>query len=246
MNERWRALAVLAASLLFAQAARAGPPYVTDDPEPTRTGGWENYAFVSGANTPGETAGEAGVELNYGGAKDLQLSLDLPLAFDSTHSFRAGGGDVQASAKYRFIRQAEGSLAPDVAVFPAVTLPTGAAAFHTGHASYFVPVWAQKDFGKWSVFGGGGYDMNPGAGQRNYGLFGLALTRSVGKRLNLGVEVYHETPQTTGGPALTNLGVGAIYQLTKHWALMASGGPGLQAPSRAQASTFYASLQFTN
>jgi hypothetical protein len=23
----------------------AGPPYVTDDPEPTCTGGWENYVF---------------------------------------------------------------------------------------------------------------------------------------------------------------------------------------------------------
>jgi hypothetical protein len=49
-----------------------------------------------------------------------------------------------------------------------------------------------------------------------------------------------------GGPALTNLGFGAIYQLTRHWALMASGGPGLQSPVRAGASAFYASLQFTN
>ena len=236
----------LALAVSLAGPACAGPPYVTDDPEPTRTGGWENYAFVSGVNTPGETAGEAGVELNYGGAPDLQLSLDLPLAFDGGRSLRGGGGDVQASAKYRFIHQSEGSFAPDVAVFPAVTLPTGAAAFHTGHVSYFLPIWAQKDFGKWSVFGGGGYDVNPGAGQRDYSLAGAALTRSFSKRLNLGVEVYHETPQTVGGPAVTNLGLGAIYQLTRHWALMASGGPGLQAPRRSETSAFYASLQFTN
>ena len=55
-----------------------------------------------------------------------------------------------------------------------------------------------------------------------------------------------ETPQTIRGPAVTNLGFGAIYQLSKHWALMASGGPGLEAVSRSEASAFYASLQFTN
>ncbi len=236
----------LAAGLALAAQAWAGPPYVTDDPEPTRTGGWEDYALVSGANTTGGTAGETGVELNYGGAPDLQLSLDLPIAFDGERAFRAGGGDVRASAKYRFIHQAEGSWAPDVAVFPAVELPTGAGAFRTGHVSYFLPVWGQKDFGKWSVFGGGGLDINPGSAQRNYGLVGLAVTRSFSKRLNLGVEVYHVTPQAVGGPAITNLGFGAIYQLTKHWALMASGGPGLQAPGRSETSAYYASIQFTN
>ena len=246
MNEPRTTLVGIAAAMALVAPAWAGPPYVTDDPEPTRTGGWENYVLVSGANAPGGTAGQAGVELNYGAAQDLQLSLNLPIAFDGTRSFRAGAGDVGASAKYRFIHQAEGSWAPDVSIFPAVGLPTGAGAFHTGHVSYFLPVWGQKDLGKWSVFGGGGYDINPGAAQRNYGLAGLAVTRSLGKRLNIGVELYHETPQTVGGPAVTNLGFGAIYQLTKHWALMASGGPGLQAPGRSETSAYYASLQFTN
>ena len=107
-------------------------------------------------------------------------------------------------------------------------------------------MWAQHDYGRWSVFGGGGYDLNPGAGQRNYALAGLAATRGLGPRLNLGVELYHQTPTTVGGAAATNLGVGLIYQVTKHWALMASGGPGLQNRSRGQGSAFYASLQFTD
>ncbi len=246
MAENRPALAALAVALALAAPAWAGPPYVTDDPEPTRTGGWENYALVTGTNTPGGTAGQAALELNYGGAPNLQLTLYVPADFDAARSFRAGGGDVQVSAKYRVLHPAEGSWAPDVAVFPALNLPTGAGAFHTGHASLFLPAWFQKDFGKWSTFGGGGYDINPGAGQRSYALVGWALTRSFSKRLNLGVEVYHQTPQTAGGPALTNLGVGAIYQLTRHWALMASGGPGLEDTSRAGSSAFYASLQFTN
>ena len=231
---------------LCAAPGWAGPPYVTDDPEPTRTGGWENYTLVSGATTGGETAGVAGVELNYGGAENLQLTALLPLAFDSATHFRAGAGDVQLSGKYRFLHPAEGSWLPDAAVFPAVTLPTALRSLDTGHASFFLPFWLQKDFGKWSTFGGGGYDINPGRGQRDYGLVGWALTRQFSKRLNLGVELYHQTPQTSGGPALTNLGFGAIYQLTKHWALMGSGGPGLQHEAHGGESAFYASLQFTN
>ncbi len=246
MGKRRPALALLAAALTVAAPAWAGPPYVTDDPEPTRTGGWENYALVSGVNTPGETAGVAGAELNYGAAENLQLSALLPLAFDSTHGLRAGTGDVQLSAKYRFLHPPEGSWLPDAAVFPALTLPTAPRRLDTGHASVFLPIWLEKDFGKWSTFGGGGYDINPGQGQRDYGLVGWAVTRAVSKRLNLGVELYHQTPATIGGPAFTNLGFGAIYQLTKHWALMASGGPGLQHSAHVNDSAFYASLQFTN
>ena len=246
MNDRGQTLLVAAAGLAIAAPAWAGPPYVTDDPEPTRTGGWENYAFVSGTNTPGEIAGESGVELNYGGAPNLQLSFDLPVDFHGARAFRAGGGDAQVSAKYRFLHPAEASWAPDAAVFPALSLPTGAGAFHTGHISLFLPLWLEKDWRKWSMFGGGGYDINPGAGQRNFALVGWALTRSFSRRLNLGVEIYHETPQAVGDPSVTNLGFGAVYQLTTHWALMASGGPGLQNAERAGTSAFYASLQFTN
>ena len=46
--------------------------------------------------------------------------------------------------------------------------------------------------------------------------------------------------------SLTNLGFGAIYQLTTHCAVMGSGGPGLQMLTRSAQSAFHASLQFTN
>ena len=235
-----------ATTLIAPGAAWAGPPYVTDDPEPTRTGGWENYLYMSGTNTPGTTAGQAGVELNYGAARNLQLTLTLPEDYVSSHGTRAGAGDLTVAAKYRFVHAPDESWLPDAAVFPSVTVPTGSADFGTGHASLFIPIWFEKDFGKWSTFGGGGYDMNPGAGQRNYLLAGWAIARSFGPRLSLGVELYHQTPIVSGGAALTNLGFGAIYQVTKHWAVMASGGPGLERPSRSGASAFYVSLQFTN
>ena len=238
--------AVCAAALLTHCPAWAGPPYVTDDPEPTRTGGWENYVYLSGANTPGATAGQAGVELNYGAATNLQLSLAVPVDYVSSHGVRAGFGDVDAGVKYRFLHAADESWLPDAALFPAVTLPTAARSFGTGRASLFLPVWLEKDFGKWSAFGGGGYDLNPGAGQRNNALLGWALTRSIGARWNIGIEIYHQTPTTAAGSAATNIGFGVIYQMAEHWALMASGGPGLQKPLHSSSSAFYVSLQYTN
>ena len=51
---------LLGAVLLLAPpAAWAGPPYVTDDPQPTDVGHWEIYNFVDGDHAPGVTAGEA-------------------------------------------------------------------------------------------------------------------------------------------------------------------------------------------
>ena len=239
--------AVLSAiASLTAYSAWAGPPYITDDPEPTPTGGWENYLYVSGTNTPGTTAGQAGVELNYGAASNLQLSLTVPENYVLSNGLRGGGGDLDIGAKYRFLRSTGDSWLPDAAVFPAVTVPTGARGFGAGQASLFIPVWMEKDFGKWSTFGGGGYDVNPGVGRRDYVLAGWAVTRSFGEHLNLGMEIYHQTPTISGGAALTNLAFGVIYQMTKHWAVMASGGPGLQEPSRSGVSAFYISLQFTN
>jgi hypothetical protein len=37
-----------------------------------------------------------------------------------------------------------------------------------------------------------------------------------------------------------------VYQITRHWAVMASGGPGVETPSRSGTSAFYFSLQFTD
>jgi hypothetical protein len=45
-------------------------------------------------------------------------------------------------------------------------------------AQYFLPVWLQKDFGKWTTYGGGGYWINPGAGNKNWWFSGILLQYS--------------------------------------------------------------------
>lgn len=230
----------------LAWSALAGPPYTTDDPEPTDTGHWENRLFFDGVVTPDQTTGQTGFDINYGAAKDLQLTLLVPLDYESGGGKTlAGSADIQLSAKYRFLHQSDHSWVPDVAIFPEVILPTQARAFGPARVGFYLPIWLQKDFGPWSTFGGGGYDINPGTGNRNFTLTGWAVTRQVSKRLNLGVEIYHQTPQVIGAKALTALATGAVWQFSEHFALMASAGPGLQTGKSAGQGVFYIALQFT-
>jgi hypothetical protein len=209
----------------MASPAFAGPPFLTDDPEPTDTGRWEIYApFVDAEGMGPDFAGETGIELNYGAAANLQLTLGLPLAFAHESSgWTRGMGDLELSAKYRFYRDDGAGLS--VAAFPGVTLPTATHGLGAGKATAFLPLWAQKDFGNWSLFGGGGYTINAGDGSRDYWSGGAALTRTIGKHLVLGAEADRQGPDTVGGRASTSLGLGAIYQLKAPFRLLASGGP---------------------
>lgn len=232
------ALATLVA-VLSAQPAFAGPPFLTDDPQPTDEGHWEIYNFVQGVHTPGDTNGEAGLDLNYGGAKDLQLTAVIPEQYGPDGS---GMGDIELAAKFKFLHQT-GPTGLDVSFFPRVFLPT---AFDRGddrHANLLLPIWAEKDFGKWSVFGGGGYQINPGAGNRSFWVSGLTVTRQVSESLMLGAEVYHQTADTDLGRDWTAVNAGGAWRFSKHWSLLFSGGPGVEHPREAGQSDFYLSLK---
>ncbi len=110
-------------------------------------------------------------------------------------------------------------------MFPGLTLPTASQGLGAAKVTALLPVWAQKDAGPWSVFGGGGYAINPGAGNRNYWTGGLAVARTFSKRLFAGVEVDRQGADTQGGRASTSLGLGAIVQLKAPFRLLVSGGP---------------------
>jgi len=233
--------ATIVTLLALARPAVAGPPYVTDDPEPTDLGHWEIYNFTAGSQIAGQTAGQAGFDINYGGMKDVQLTAVVPMDFQT--GSQPGFGDLQLAVKYRFLHQAEGSLAPDLAFFPRLFAPTGTGAFAGSGFSLFLPFWGQKDFGKWSLFGGGGFDINPGADNRNFWLSGLALSREVSDRLSLGAEIYHQTPDTRDARTFTGLNIGETYRLTDHWLLLAAGGPGVQNARQEGLYDFYISLE---
>ena len=140
-----RRCVVCAIFALLAQPAFAGPPFVSDDPEPTDYRHFEIYAFSNGTSTRTGTNGETGIDFNYGAAHDLQLTATLPAGFDQPVGGKTvvGLGNIELAAKYRFLHQATFGL--DVAIFPRVFLPSGSGKIGDNHASLLLPLWVQKD-----------------------------------------------------------------------------------------------------
>lgn len=243
-----RALALTAAGLALTTAsdADAGPPYVTDDPEPTELAGWEVYGFAAGTSFSHALEGEAGLDLNYGAAKDLQASATLSFGYEQEGGARihTNIADTEVGLKYRFLHQSDGTLMPDVALFPKVTLPTAGHHDGSGKVGFQLPVWAQKDFRGWSLFGGGGFQINPGAGNRDFVFEGIALTRQVSNALSLGGEVYHQSADSRAGRSTSGLGLGASWRVAPHWAVIGSGGPLLSHRSTSGRYAFYVALAF--
>jgi hypothetical protein len=220
----FRALTALA----FAAAASpvlAGPPYLTDDPVPTDTGHWEIYAFASGEGRRSTFDGDGGFDLNYGPVKDVQVTATLPMTFSHApaEGWRSGTGDVELGVKFRFLSDEHSGLS--AAIFPRAILPT--AAHSPGErARFLLPLWLEKDFeGGTSVFGGGGYTINPGPENRDYWLMALALTQDLSRTVSVGAEVTRQGSDTIDGTAQTRAGVGGIFQISDRYALLVSGGP---------------------
>jgi hypothetical protein len=233
---------VLVIALSFsAVPALAGPPYVTDDAEPTDLGLFEIYAFTGGTTARDGTSGAGGIDFNYGGARDLQLTAVVPFEYDGPG--RTGIGNIELAAKYRFLHQDD--FGWDVAVFPRVFLPSASRDAGDKHGSFLLPIWVEKDFGKWSAFGGGGCALNNGDGGRNYCLEGWVVTRELTPALHLGVEVYHQSAGTRGGRETTGLGFGATYDLSENYHLMASAGPGIENAAGTDRATWYVAMLFT-
>jgi hypothetical protein len=131
-------------------------------------------------------------------------------------------GDLEVSAKYRFYHDEAAGI--QVAAFPGISLPTSTHGLGSDHVTALLPIWGQKDFDHWSIFGGGGYAINPGAGNRNYWTGGIAILRDVSDTILIGIEADRQGADEMGGRASTSLGVGAIVQLPKPFRLLASGG----------------------
>lgn len=226
-------------------SAWAGPPYFTDDPEPTDFQHYEIYAFTNGMNAQDGATGESGIDFNYGGAPNLQLTATLPLAYDiaAAGSSAIGPGNVELAAKYRFLTQQNFGL--DVAVFPRVFLPSASASVGTQHAAFLLPVWLEKDWGQWSAFGGGGCAINRGGNSQDYCEAGVVVTRQVKTDVQVGVELFHQSADTIGNKDMTSIGTGVRYDLSDHLHLLGYLGRGIQNAEATDRLNWYTSLLFT-
>lgn len=230
---------------LLAAPALAGPPYISDDPEPTDYHHYEIYLYSNGGSARDGASGETGIDFNYGALPDLQLTAVAPLAYSMSANAanEVGFGNIELAAKYRFLRQE--TIGWDVALFPRVFLPSLSSRVGEDHPALLLPLWLEKDWGAWSTFGGGGCQLDRGGTSRDFCMAGWALARQVLPDLQLGAEVVHQTPTTQGGRALTGIGAGLRYDLDDHYHLLAYFGPGLQNAAETSQYSWYASILFT-
>jgi hypothetical protein len=235
-------LAVLAG---VSGSATAGPPYVSDDPEPTDYQHYEIYVFTDGMNARDGTSGASGIDFNYGAGPDLQLTAVGPIAYQipAEEGALAGLGNIELAAKYRFLHQSQTGW--DVAVFPRVLLPSVSAQVGERHAALLLPLWLEKDWGDWSTFGGGGCEINRGGGSKDFCQASWALARQVLPKLQLGAEIVHQTADTKGGHAATALGVGLRYDVSDNLHLLGYVAPGLPNAAQTARWSWYASILFT-
>jgi hypothetical protein len=220
---------VFALCLGSCSIALAGPPFITDDPEPVELRHWEVYLASMALKTPLDRSGTfPHVEVNNGVSPNVQAHIIAPCAFDRAagEPLHRGYGDTELGLKYRFIQ--EGRTRPMVGIFPLVELPTGAASrgLGSGHAQWFLPVWLQKSWGPWTTFGGGGYWIHPGKDNRNYWLFGWAVQRDLSEHVTLGGEVLRTTPSATDGRCELAFNLGGYYDFDDEHHLLFSAGRG--------------------
>jgi hypothetical protein len=229
----------------LAARAVAGPPYITDDPEPTPLHHFEIYGFWQGQEGHAGRSTAAGIDFNYGGARDLQLTAVVPFAREQTAGLNAqdGLGNIELAAKYRLLHQ--DGFGWDVAIFPRYVAPSRSRAVGDASATVLLPVWVQKDAGPWSTFGGAEYVHSRGAGSRDSWLGGWALTRQITPRLQAGAELVHQSAQRVDAGATTALGLGVIFDINRHWHLMGTVGPTLQNPAEGGRYDWYLALLLT-
>jgi hypothetical protein len=223
-------------------AAIAGPPYQTDDPEPTSYRHYEIYVFGTYGNDAdrGVSANLPSLEINYGLMPNVQFSVTLPFATQQSRGapLHAGYDDTDVALKVRFIQ--EGAGRPQVSFYPSILFPTASAGLGNGLPKVFLPLWAQKTNGSWTYFGGGGFWHNPGLGNRDYSFTGIAATHQVHEGLEIGGELYHLSPDTIGGRSSTAIGIGFTADRGEHHAVLASFGRDISGPNTFTAYAAYA------
>jgi hypothetical protein len=230
---------------VYAFPAMAGPPYQSDDPEPTDYRHYEIYTFNKGVRSKGDLAGASGIDFNYGAAPDLQLTATLPIGFDfpSNGPTAFGLSNIELAAKYRLLHQDTFGL--DVAVFPRVFLPSGSRSVGDRQASVLLPIWVQKDWGKWSTFGGGGCQISAAGRSHDFCLYGGTVTRQIAPTLQLGIELFHQTADGVGNSATTSLGIGAKYDLNDNIHLLGYAAKGIQNARTTNQYSWYTAILFT-
>lgn len=222
----------------------SGPPFNTDDPEPVDYLHWEFYLssimqfqkYESDATLPH-------IEINYGAIPNLQIHLLAPMGY--VHNIKGteyGFGNTEFGIKYRFAQETDN--APQIGVFPLVEIPTGNKniGLGNGNVQIYLPIWFQKSWEKFTTYGGVGYWINPGEGNRNWIFTGWEAQYDFSDTFTLGGEIYYHSADSQESKSAGGFSIGGFINLTESNHILFSYG---HSVSGQNLSTGYLGYQLT-
>ncbi len=196
--------------LAFIQYCVAGPPFLTDDPEPVPFRHWEYY--ISSMNTFQAHTWSGTLphgEVNYGLFRNMQVHLLLPVnyVYLQHDEVKFGYADTELGIKYCFLQ--ETASRPQIGTFPIFEIPTVKNnEFSDGNVKIFIPVWAQKSWNKFTTYGGIGYWINPGTNNKNSVFAGWELQYDFSQVVTLGGEFYFQSADAADSKPVAAFNIG--------------------------------------
>ncbi len=205
----------------------AGPPFLTDDPEPVDYRHFEFYVFSTLDKSDGNALAQGpAIEFNWGALPDVQLHILASLSYFSPEGGASayGLGDTEAGIKFRLVEETPGL--PQIGIFPMAEISTGDSSKGLGNGLtwYRLPLWIQKSWGPWTAYGGGGYAFNAAPGARNYPFGGWLLQRDLNSALTLGGEVFAQGRDTDSDQGFLLVNLGGQLNFSRRFSLLFSGG----------------------
>ena len=223
------AVLIILCFLCCLHTALAGPPFYADDPQPVDFRHWEFYiSSVNTIQTDHWSGTSPHMEVNYGLIPHLQIHLLLPLNYDYPlhQQPNFGYAKTEFGVKYCFIH--ETATSPQVGIFPVAEIPTFRnPEFNDGKMQLFIPVWAQKSWGKLTSYGGIGYGINPGSGHKNWIFSGWEIQYDFSPKLMLGGELYYHTADAVINDAVLAANLGGSINFTQKFHFIFSLGHNL-------------------
>ena len=223
----WLAALLFAPLVLHPGVARAGAPFLTDDPGFVAQG-WEVRPQASYEDNVNGTIETGALDLNYTIVPTFKVNLTLAEKWiDPAGGPSASGfADTDFKFKWRFLEEDPSGWRPAMSIAPNVTFPTASSRKGLGDGvwRYRLPVQIGKSFGDYYAFGEFGYQWAASNSASNQAIYGVAIQRPLTPELTVGIELNGSAPTDSWRDYGLTANIGAAYVVNEHVQLLGSIG----------------------
>jgi hypothetical protein len=220
-------ISICALLAISASALRAGPPFVTDDPDTPGDKHWEiNIAWTT-EQRPGERVTELPLlDLNYGVGEHIQLKYEVPWLDDNQAGASSlnGLGNSLAGVKWHFLDADKNGI--DVSAYPQFEFrnprsSTASKGLDVDENAVLLPLEFQKEFGPTAIFADVGRVFPSKSDGSWFG--GIVIQRDLTDHVSLGVELHAEST-VSFDRSLLLCNIGSTIKLGEKASLLVSVG----------------------